>query len=178
MTDRDLIESVVDTNEGAAPTNDPADRDGPLPTRYGVTAGAYARFIGIPASQVKAADITGLTRDTAVTILLRLYVAQPGFGALSDPRVKLAAVDYAIHSGPEVAVRALQRALHVKVDGICGPATIAAANAERPAELVAALCAERLRGWARLWHADKRQLRWAGGWVNRLARILDEGARA
>jgi lysozyme family protein len=38
-------------------------------------------------------------------------------------------MDSAVNQGPRIAIRCLQQALYVKVDGICGPATLRAANA-------------------------------------------------
>lgn len=74
----------------------------------------------------------------------------------------LAVFDFAVNSGPLRAIRMLQRVLDVTVDGLLGPATLAAAHARPATETVTALCAARLdflgklstfpvfgRGWTR-----------------------------
>lgn len=70
--------------------------------------------------------------------------------------------DYAVNSGPGRAAKEAQRALGVKVDGIIGMNTVAAANAADDAKLINDVCDRRMRflkslrtwktfgkGWAR-----------------------------
>ena len=57
--------------------------------------------------------------------------------------VDLAVFDFAVNSGPNRAAKYLQRVLGVKVDGHIGPATIGAANAYEPEDIVEQLLADR-----------------------------------
>lgn len=82
----------------------------------------------------------------------------------------LAVFDFAVNSGPERAIRALQR-LATKADGIVGPLTLDAVEARLAAEgvagLVKALCDQRLGFIERLatWATFGR------GWTRRVAEI-------
>jgi lysozyme family protein len=76
--------------------------------------------------------------------------------------VDLAVFDLAVNSGPARAAKELQRVVLATMDGLIGPATLAAVQARKPSEIVRALCAGRLaflkslstwetfgRGWER-----------------------------
>lgn len=58
--------------------------------------------------------------------------------------VDLALFDYAVNSGPDRAIRALQAVLGVVVDGLVGPLTIGAAARANATNVVNALCDRRL----------------------------------
>ena len=53
--------------------------------------------------------------------------------------------DCAVNSGVSQAVKFIQRALNVVVDGIIGAQTIAAASQREPSELIEQVCEERLQ---------------------------------
>jgi lysozyme family protein len=59
--------------------------------------------------------------------------------------VDYCAFDTAVNSGPSQAVKFLQRALNVVVDGVLGQQTIAATNQRDAAELIEQFCEERLQ---------------------------------
>jgi lysozyme family protein len=56
----------------------------------------------------------------------------------------LAVFDYAVNSGPNRAIKALQAVIGVAVDGIVGPITLAAAGRARPRVVINALCDQRM----------------------------------
>jgi len=147
MTDRALIEYLVNQFEGSKYTDLATDCGGP--TRFGVTRDNLAEFQGVPLGQITAAEIIALTRAQAVTILLALFMAKPGLGKIVNARLKLAAVNYAILSGRTPAIRALQKATGVVQDGIFGPASVTVVNASDPAEVRELVLADHL---ARLGH--------------------------
>src|SRR5690606_17530851 len=60
------------------------------------------------------------------------------------PGTDLAVFDYAVNSGPDRAVRGLQSALGVVVDGIVGPNTLEAARKADAARVINAVCDARL----------------------------------
>lgn len=64
------------------------------------------------------------------------------------PGIDLCTFDYAVNSGPGRAIRGLQSALGVKVDGFFGPGTLAAVRGLKPAQwadIADIMCTERLR---------------------------------
>ncbi len=80
--------------------------------------------------------------------------------------------DFAINSGPETAVRYLQRAVGVADDGVWGPVSQTAADAMSTSDLVLRLNAERLDYLTRLsgWATQGK------GWARRIAGNLRYGA--
>ena len=89
--------------------------------------------------------------------------------------VRVEDLDFAVHSGPPTAMRALQRAVGAAVDGDLGPGTLAAVakatpNAGADAELALRVIkarAQHLAGWMR---AQPVRVKYAGGF---LARLID-----
>lgn len=134
----------------------PADPGGA--TMMGITLATLSAWRGVPATK---ADVRALTRDEVAAIYRANY-----WNAVSGDDLPagldLAVFDFAVNSGASRAIRALQRALGVTVDGLIGPETLAAAGARPPTETIKALSAARLgflerlstfavfgRGWTR-----------------------------
>ena len=92
--------------------NDPADPGGE--TKFGISKRAYPDM-----------DIAALTEDQAIEIYRRDYW-QPWMDVISDKILALQAFDFEVNAGIVMAARVIQRAAHVKVDGIVGPKTLAA----------------------------------------------------
>ena len=106
-------------------------------------------------------DIRNLTVEDAKRIYRRDYWDRVRGDDLPYP-VAMCLFDYAVNSGVETAVRAAQKVLGLKTDGILGPITFSAIYAQEPRAFVSALQAERLlhlsqltsfptfgRGWTR-----------------------------
>lgn len=169
MTDRRLVGFIVDEFEGRF-VDHPADRGGP--TNFGVTQALYEAVMGRPASRD---EIRAMSRSLAMDILHSEFVHKPQFFRIADPLVRLCTVDHAVHSGPRHAVRALQYAVLPRppYDGVFGPVTATAANRADPAQVRRDMLAYRLRAWARLVANDQRQREFVGGWMNRVARLLE-----
>ncbi|HEV2567343.1 glycoside hydrolase family 108 protein [Sphingomonas sp.] len=128
MTIDTLIDELLDREGGYV--NHPADRGGP--TNFGITQ-AVARTNGW------TGDMRRLPRATAATIYRRLYWHQPRYDAVAQhaPRIAAELFDTGVNMGPKVATAFLQRALNalnrgardyadIAVDGLIGPATLAA----------------------------------------------------
>lgn len=135
--------------------NNPADPGGE--TRWGISKRAYP-----------AVDIKTLTRNGAKALYLRDFWQRLDANAL-PASVAVQVFDFAVNSGIETAVRALQRAVGVADDGHWGPVSAAAARACSDADVLLRLNAERLdfmtrcrnwpdasRGWARRIAANLR----------------------
>lgn len=82
-------------------------------------------------------------------------------------------IDYAVHSGSFVAIKALQSALRVNADGVLGPQTFTAldaANRNQIAHNVIAASME-LQGRIITDHPEKNA-KYAAGWANRNAKMI------
>lgn len=130
--------------------NDPNDPGGE--TNWGISKRAYPNL-----------DIKNLTRDGAIQIYRRDYWDALGCDRF-PPVIAIALFDAAVNQGPVAAVRILQRALGVAVDGVIGPQTLAAARAANGATLLAEFLADRavryagLSTFSRYGHAWMRRL--------------------
>ncbi|NNM78237.1 hypothetical protein HJG53_15195 [Sphingomonas sp. ID1715] len=123
-----LIDELLDREGGYV--NHPADRGGP--TSFGITQ-AVARANGW------TGDMRRLPRATAAAIYRRLYWLKPRYDDVAElaPRIAAELFDTGVNMGPKVATAFLQRALNalnrgardyadIAVDGLIGPATLAA----------------------------------------------------
>ena len=138
--------------------NDPNDPGGE--TKWGISKRSYPTV-----------DIAALTRDDAKAIYRRDFWDRVRADALPDG-VAFQMFDFAVNSGIETAVRALQRALDVADDGHWGPASQAAAARVGESDQIMGINAERLVFMTRLsnWPHHGR------GWARRIAGNLRYGA--
>ncbi|MBP0589268.1 hypothetical protein J8I87_05960 [Paraburkholderia sp. LEh10] len=146
-------------NEGGY-SNNSADPGGE--TMWGVTA-RVARAAGY------AGPMKDLPRDTAKAIAKRLYWDPLRLDEL-DARVAFQIFDANYNGGH--AVIWMQGAAGAKVDGLIGPATIAAVQATDPLRFMLRWNALRLRYFTSLqtWSTFGK------GWANRIANNLTKGA--
>lgn len=138
--------------------NDPRDPGGE--TKWGISKRSYPLL-----------DIPALTRDEARAIYRRDFWDRINGDRLPDG-VAFQLFDFAVNSGPETAVRYLQRAIGVADDGVWGPVSQAAAERFTESDTVMRLLGERLDYMTRLknWPAHGR------GWARRIAQDLRYGA--
>ncbi len=113
-----LIDDIL-VREGGF-VDHPADRGGP--THYGITQATLSRWRQQP---VTVQDVQALTLEEARAIYRHDYIERPGFLRIPDERLRALLVDWGVHSGPQTAIRALQRVLGVRLDGVLGPQTLA-----------------------------------------------------
>jgi lysozyme family protein len=155
MSNFDTAIARVLSNEGGYTNPDPSVDPGGE-TNFGISKRAYPDL-----------DIKNLTREQAVEIYRRDFWARVHGDDLPGP-VAFQALDFAVNSGIETAVRKLQVAAGVADDGVWGPASDTAVRAANPAMLAVRLVAERLD--------YMRKLRnWApnsAGWAARIAQDL------
>lgn len=129
-------------------------------SKYGVSAASYPTL-----------DIAALTRDEAKAIFRRDFWDRVSADRMPDG-VAWQVADFAYHSGPETAIRYLQRAVGVADDGRWGPVSQAALDALSETDTIMRLCGERLDYLTRLsgWSTQGR------GWARRMAKNLRYGA--
>ncbi|MBO9613409.1 MAG: hypothetical protein J7619_11970 [Dyadobacter sp.] len=85
---------------------------------------------GISAASYPDEDIRNLTKDRAKFLYKRDFWDEIK-GDLLPGKISLHVLDFAVNAGPVVAIRELQRAAGVVVDGLIGPKTLkAAANVD------------------------------------------------
>jgi lysozyme family protein len=121
--------------EGAR-SNRASDRGGY--TNRGITQGLYDAWRvmhGLPSQTV---DL--ITDDEHRALVLEEFWTPCKCDQLPGP-IAAAVFDMAVNSGPLNAKRALQESLHVKVDGLIGDVTLAAANAAGADAVLDFLCA-------------------------------------
>jgi lysozyme family protein len=165
------IAYIIDTFEGAAFSNDPADHGNA--TKYGVTRTLLSAFLGLRAGELCAIDrVEQLSRDEAIHVGTEMMALRPGLYRIRDARVRFVVLDMAFHSGPAAAVRALQQGLGIHVDGVFGPATESAANAADGERLSRQVVAARLSLIGKIVQRDTSQVKWLAGWLNRIGAVL------
>ena len=146
----------------------PDDRGGA--TRYGITEGTLYRArqdLGDLPS-----DVRDLSRDEARRIYADLYWTPSLAHALPWP-ASYVHMDAAVQHGVGRAVRFLQAALGVTVDGRVGPETRGATQAVRDWRPVTAdMLTRRSLYYIRIL-ADRSQASFARGWANRLEEVAD-----
>ncbi len=144
-------------NEGKY-VNNPADPGGE--TKWGISKRSYPHL-----------DIANLTRDEAIAIYKRDFWDKID-GDTMPPGVGFQLLDFAVNSGIETAIRALQRAVGVADDGNFGPVSLGALKAQSSADTIMKFLAERLMFMTGL-------SKWADfgkGWARRIAADLRYGA--
>lgn len=139
-------------------SNDPGDPGGP--TKYGITIWDARMYWKHDAS---AADVRAMPLDVAKQIYRSKYWDAIHGDELPNG-LDLVVFDYGVNSGIHRAVMVLQRVLGVPDDGVIGPHTLEALQAQPAHEtkIISEICAERLhflqslrtwklfgRGWGR-----------------------------
>ena len=172
MAPEDIIDQIL-SEEGSEYTDDPADGGGP--TKYGITRADLATWRGRP---VTPADVRDLTEEEARSIYLERYIEAPGFDKIADPGLRNLVVDIGVNQGVPTAIRFLQAAIGVTVDGLFGPKTLAAVNTQPPQPRLLHPCylkvaVASLRAYGRLISGRPTQAKFAEGWINRRCQSLD-----
>lgn len=160
-----LIDDIL-VREGGF-VNHPADRGGP--THYGITQATLSRW---RQQQVTVQDVQALTIEEARAIYRHDYIERPGFLRIPDERLRALLVDWGVHSGPQTAIRALQRVLGVRPDGVLGPVTLAALKTRPAADVYAVVLRWRGLWLADLLQRDPQQRAFAAGWLRRLMEFV------
>ena len=149
-------------------TDNPNDRGGR--TNMGVTQGfldTYKERAGVSVD-----DVRYLKEEDAIE-LYRTEWNIYGFGKLDNSNVMKLVYDFAVNSGPLVAIKYLQRILNSKgknlaVDGYIGENTNRAANSVDEKWLVREIQKSRAEHCDRIVDQDPKQREFIKGWFNRI----------
>ena len=149
-------------------TDNPNDRGGR--TNMGVTQGfldTYKERAGVSVD-----DVRHLKEEDAIE-LYRTEWNIYGFGKLGNCNVVKLVYDFAVNSGPLVAIKYLQRILNGKgknlaVDGYIGENTNRAANSVDEKWLVREIQKSRAEHCDRIVDQDPKQREFIKGWFNRI----------
>lgn len=138
--------------------DDPDDRGGY--TRYGISQRAYPNE-----------DIASLTKARARQLYCQDYWQRAGCDRLDDARLAVVHFDAAVNHGVGRAIRLLQEAAGVTVDGLIGPETLGAANGGDPRILIVELLGRRALFYHKIVSSDDSQGRFLRGWLLRTFRL-------
>lgn len=149
--------------------DNPSDPGGA--TNMGITHKTLARWRGVsPWWALPKSAVQGLGRAEATKIYKASYWDRCNAGKL-PAGLDLALFDFAVNSGPDRAIKALQNALNVIADGQVGPVTLNAIKTvialKGAAGLIDALCDRRLDFLTRL----ATYAVFGKGWTTRVAAI-------
>lgn len=148
--------------------NDPADRGGA--TNKGVTIATW-RQVGYDKDgdgDIDVDDLRLLTQDDAVKRVLKPHYWDRWRGdEIRSQSVADILVDWVWGSGAH-GIKIPQRVLGVAQDGIVGPKTLAALNAQDPRVFFGKIKAEREAFFRRIVAGNPSQNRFLKGWLNRL----------
>lgn len=159
MTVDSMLKDIVNREGGFS--HFPADAGGA--TKYGITLGTLSFWRKKPTS---VEDIKNLTPEEAMAIYKELYYNKPNISSLPDPLDDLI-FDFAVNSGPQLAIRALQECLGITADGICGPLTISAVTQANLHDLINKVIRWRVMMFARIVKKDPSQVVFLAGWLSR-----------
>jgi len=142
---------------------DPDDSGGI--TRHGISLRAHPDV-----------DILNLTQEQAKEIYRHQYWNAIR-GDEMPPALAMCCFDSAVNQGVNAAVRFLQQALRVDVDGVLGPETMTAAK-RAGARTVALFMERRLEHYEALIHLRPSNQKFARGWRLRVLETTWDAARA
>jgi lysozyme family protein len=173
MTEEEVIDGLLQREGGDTFTDDPVDKGGP--TKFGITAATLGNWRALQRTASRA-EVQALTETEARAIYRTLYIEQPGFTRQNIPfeALRIAIIDEGVNAGTVVAVRHLQEALGVEVDGIFGPVTKAAVKAHPYlGKVLVKVVHLRCVRYARIVQRNPEQRRFLAGWINRSFELLE-----
>jgi len=157
-TNDDIIQREINSEGGYS--NDPADKGGE--TQYGISKVSNpTAWTDGPPTEVQAREI-----------YRQKYLQATKLDQIQDYGLRTQLVDWAVTSGPFVAISHLQDILGVHPDGLIGPQTLQALLTVHPEAVSNALVAARVKMIARVVQRDPSQLKYLLGWLSRAVEFL------
>ena len=141
--------------------------DGQTCTMSGVTLNTYRAFYG---KNKDCSDLRKITREEWFEIFRKGFYDRVKGDQIRNDSICLLIVDFAYNSGVKTAIRQVQKALGCTADGIIGPKTLAAINAEDADDVFQNIWAQRY--WF-YWNLAQKpsKAKFLKGWLNRLNSI-------
>lgn len=156
--------------EGDEFTDDPDDPGGA--TRFGIT---QSRFDQHQQQRAERRGVIDISREEIETIYFVDHWRTARVNALFAPR-DIVIFDTAVNCGPSAAVKWLQRAAGVVVDGIVGDRTVEAANTLDRRDLIFAVVQQR-RAHCRTIARRPPLGKFLRGWLNRVDALWCDACR-
>lgn len=157
---------AVTIGEEGGESNHPADKGGH--TYRGVTQRRFSAYL--KAGNQEDRDVITMTDAELKTLAKLGYWNAAHCDAICFDRVANLHFDSAFNHGPANAIRLLQEAVGVEVDGAWGPQTEKAANIEDCFEMYLQM---RKQFYAQIIKDDPSQAVFRDGWNNRLTHLLN-----
>jgi type VI secretion system secreted protein VgrG len=169
-----MIDRVLEREGGFV--DNPFDKGGP--TNKGITYETLKSYWGrTPTLE----ELRELTTETARDIYYDIYVVRPGFNRIVSDSLRELLFDAGVNHGPGNAIKMLQRALNnmginppLLVDGNLGVKTDNAMQGQFTGTMLTKMVAQRLRFYGNIVAKNPQQQRFAAGWFNRVADLLDD----
>lgn len=139
-------------------SNDPTDHGGE--TNFGISKNRYP-----------AVDIKNLTAEIATDLYKKDFWNYCHCDELPSP-LAIAVFDAAVNQGEKTAIKMLQIALNVTVDGIIGNETITASFKAGP-KILRQFLAQRMVRYIRIIVKTPDQQKWADNWSSHLMRLAE-----
>lgn len=153
----------------------PLDRGGP--TNYGISLQTLTAHRGHIAS---SQDVRDLSRAEAAEIYLAQFWNPLRLGRIQNKKVALVVFSHVIHTGPQSAIKALQKTLNLHfgnilfIDGVFGTRTEIALNSVADHDK---LCRKLLQTiqtyYVEICESNKGQTVFLKGWLNRSFQVWD-----
>lgn len=145
-------------NEGGY-VNNPDDPGGE--TKFGISKLSYPDL-----------DIANLTIEQATQIYRTDFYNAMNLQGIDSLRVQYYVLDMGVNHGKREGVVTLQRALKIEEDGVLGPGTTAAVNAEPEATLVWQLVYLRVKHYANIVKGRPASVQFLLGWIDRAFTLI------
>lgn len=152
--------------------DDPDDRGGA--TMVGVTIGTYRSYCKYKGKKVPSVtDLKNISYKEWRDIVHTMFWSKWKADLIEDQNVANMIVDWVWASGQGIGIKRVQKILGVTADGIVGPKTIAAVNAQNPKELFKKVYDGRAAHFNAIVKANPSQKKWLKGWMNRINYIYN-----
>ena len=139
-------------------------------TNMGITHATLAAWRGHP---VTKDDVKNLTENEARSIYTQRYLTGPGYNQVASEELRAVLLDCCVQFWTDDTNAWLQRALGVPADGKLGAQTFLALAKADPRTVAVKIMAQRIRKRGRRITDKPSQAKFAAGWANRDADLLE-----
>jgi len=161
-----ILRGVLEREGWPEYTEHPTDRGGP--TKGGITIRTLRQWRQRPCTRK---ELQKLDEREALQILERRYVEANGIHRLTGT-LQEQVIDNAVLSGPQLAVKDLQRAVGTTTDGIIGNITLGAIEQLGADKVERSLAVERALRLAAFVQKNPEQIVFLVGWLRRVLSFI------